>query len=198
MTDNRKWIPAAAVGAAAALGCAGAVWGYLYSRTGAVSVPVPPLKAVSLPSSLGADRQGAALRLCANLVAHLPASLEDGQRRGAAGADPHQKQRAAAWGSPATTLVCGVDQPPANLAGGPDYTPNANDYETIGDGSAMVNWFIEPVDGGWRYTTTDRAVNVQLVVPTDRAHAAGPAVDLAAVIVRSIPNTDGQYVSDKP
>lgn len=191
-------MPAAAVGAAAVLGCAGAVGGYHYARTGAVSVPLPALSAVSLPSSLGADRPAAAVRICGDLVARLPATLEGGGRRGVAGSDPGEKQRAAAWGAPATTLVCGVDQPPANLEGGPDYTPNANDYETIGDGSAMVNWFIEPVPGGWRYTTTDRAVNIQLVIPTDREHAAGPAVDLAAAIVAAVPNADGKFISDQP
>jgi len=172
--------------------------GHHYAQTGAVSVPVPPLKAVSLPSVLGAGRQATAIKLCASRLAHLPASLEGGARRSVAGADPEQKQRAAAWGSPATTLVCGVNQPPANLAGGPDYTPLANDYETIGDGSAMVNWFAEPVDGGWRYTTVDRAVNVQLLIPTDRAHAVAPAVDLAGAIMQTIPDKDGKYVSDTP
>jgi hypothetical protein len=194
-------MPAAAVGAAAVLGCAGAVAGYHDAQTGSVSVQLPALRTVSLPSSLGslgADRTAAAVRICGDLVARLPASLEGGGRRGVAGADSQEKQRAAAWGAPATTLVCGVDQPPANLEGGPDYTPNANDYETIGDGSAMVNWFIEPVAGGWRYTTTDRAVNVQLVIPTDREHAAGPAVDLAGAIVAAVPNQDGKFVSDQP
>jgi hypothetical protein len=198
VTDNRKWIPAAAVGAAAALGCAGAVLGRHYAQTGAVSVPLPAIRTVTVPSALGADPHAAALKACADLVARLPATLEGGGRRAVAGSDPQQKQRAAAWGAPATTLVCGVNQPPANLEGGPDYTPDANDYETVGDGGSMVNWFIEPVDGGWRYTTTDRAVAVQVFVPTDREHAAGPAVDLAAAIVRTIPNSDGKYVSDQP
>jgi hypothetical protein len=198
VADNRKWTPAAAVGAAAALACAGAVLGHHAARTGAVSVVLPPVGTVTLPSSLGADPRNAAVEFCAELMAQAPATLEGGRLRGTAGSDPHQKQRSAAWGSPATTLVCAVNQPPANLEGGPDYTPNANDYETIGDGSAMVNWFIEPVAGGWRYTTTDRAVNVQVLVPADREHAAGPAVDLAELIVRTIPDKDGKFVGDQP
>jgi hypothetical protein len=198
VTDNRKWIPAAAVGAAAVFGCAGAVWGHHLSQTGAVGVPLPAVKTVTLPSALGPDPQAAAVKACAALIARLPATLEGGHRRDVAGTDPDLKQRAAAWGAPATTLACGVNQPPANLEGGPDYTPDANDYETMGDGTAMVNWFIEPVDGGWRYTTTDRAVNIQLFVPADREHAAGPAVDLAPLIVRTVPNADGKFVGDQP
>ncbi|GAA1977100.1 DUF3515 family protein [Catenulispora subtropica] len=185
-TTNR-WIPAAAVSTAAVLACAGAVWGDHVSRAGAVGVALPKTS------------DPAVLTACANLVRALPADLEGAHRRGAAGTDAHVKQRAVAWGSPATTLRCGVKEPAAITVGGPDYTPDHNRYANMGD-AAFLNWFIDEHEHSVTYTTTDRAVYVEVTVPFDslaqKQSASNALIDLAPAIVKTVPNKDGEFVDD--
>ena len=189
--ETKRWIPAAAVTTAAVLACVGAVWGYHAGRTGAVGVELP---GASNPTVLTA---------CANLVKALPAEVEGGHRRGAVGSDSHVKQRAAAWGSPATVLRCGVTQPAAIVVGGPDYTPLSNQYVGIGDatGAYQVNWLIEDHGDRVTFTTTDRAVYVAVTVPyhgdLEKQSASNVLVDLAPTIVKTIPTRSGQFVSDQ-
>ena len=167
----------------------GAAWGYHVGQTGAVGVDLP------------ATSDHAVLAACAKLVEALPADVEGGHRRGAVGADDHVGQRAAAWGSPATVLRCGVDEPAAIVVGGPDYTPLSNQYANIGDDSAQVNWLIEDHGEHVTFTTTDRAVYVEVTVPYDGAeqktNASNVLVDLAPVIVKTVPTKSGQFVSDQ-
>lgn len=190
-TENTttRWIPAAAVSAAAVLACVGAVWGYHAGRTGAVGVDLPE---TSNPAVLTA---------CANLVRALPADVEGKHRRGAVGADDHVKQRAAVWGSPTTILRCGVAEPAAVVVGGPDYTPLSNQYLGVGDGTAQVDWLIQDHGDSVTYTTTDRAVYVEVWVPYDGAaekqHASNVLVDLAPVLVKTVPTKAGKFVSDQ-
>lgn len=189
--ETNRWIPAAAVTTAAVLACAGAVWGHHAGQTGAVGVELP---GTSSPAVLTA---------CANLVKALPADVEGGHRRGAVGPDGHVKQRAAAWGSPPTVLRCGVAEPAAIVVGGPDYTPLSNQYAGIGDatGTHQVNWLIQDHGGSVTYTTTDRAVYVEVTVPYDgdleKQSASNVLVDLAPTIVETVPTRSGQFVSDQ-
>lgn len=166
----------------------GAVWGYHAGHTGAVGVDLPE---TSKPAVLTA---------CANLVKALPADLEGEHRRGAVGADSHVKQRAAVWGSPTTVLRCGVEEPSAIVVGGPDYTPLTNQYASIGDGTWQVNWLIEDHGDHVTYTTTDRALYLEITVPydgqTQKEQASNSLVDLAQVIVKTVPAKSGQYVND--
>jgi hypothetical protein len=186
---KNRWIPAAAVGTAAVLACAGAVWGYHVGRNGAVGVELP------------GTSDATTLHACANLVGALPAELEGKHRRGAVGDDTHVRQRAALWGSPATVLRCGVDAPAAIVVGGPDYTPLSNQYASMGDEAAQVNWLIEDHGDHVTFTTTDRAAYVEVTVPyaddTEKANASNALVDLAPVIVKTVPTTSGQFVSDQ-
>ena len=188
MKKNR-WTPAAAVGTAAVLACVGAVWGYHAGRTGAVAVELP------------ATSDRAVLTACANLVRTLPAEVEGGHRRGAVGPDDHVGQRAAAWGANATILRCGVAEPAAVVVGGPDYTPLSNEYALMGDDTAQVTWLIEDHGDRVTYTTTDRAVYVEVTVPYDGAlgkqNASNVLVDLAPMIVKTVPTKDGRFVSDQ-
>ncbi|WP_370347528.1 DUF3515 domain-containing protein [Catenulispora sp. EB89] len=188
--SGNRWIPAAAVATAAVLACVGAVWGYHVGQTGAVGVALPE---TSDPTVLTA---------CANLVKALPSELEGKHRRGAVGTADHVRQRAAVWGSPTTVLRCGVAEPAAIVVGGPDYTPLSNQYASMGDDTSQVNWLIE--DNGTdsvTYTTTDRAVYVEVTVPYDGAaqkqDASNALVDLAPLIVKTVPTKAGQFVSDQ-
>jgi hypothetical protein len=51
------------------------------------------------------------------------------------------------------------------------------------------------------YTTTDRALYVEVWVPYDGAvekqNASDVLVDLAPVLVKTVPDKSGQFVSDK-
>ena len=186
-----RWIPAAAVSTAAVFACVGAVWGYHAGQTGAVGVELP---AVSSPTALIA---------CANLVKALPAEVEGKHRRGAAGPGDHVGQRAAAWGSPPTVLRCAVNEPAAIVVGGPDYTPLSNQYVGIGDvtGTYQVNWLIKDHGDSVTFTTTDRAVYVEVTVPYDgdleKQSASDVLVDLAPTIVETVPDRSGRFVSDQ-
>jgi hypothetical protein len=177
-----RGIPVAAVAAAAVLACAGAVWGNHVAHTGSVAVTV-------------SDGDASTEAECAALHAKLPTDVEGDHLRGTV---PHSTQTAA-WGFPATTLRCGVAEPAAITVGGPDYTPVANRYDNVGlDGQGHVNWFLSPVSGGWRFTTTDRAVYIEIFVPGPYQSSENSLVDLAGPIVSTIPDKAGQFVDDKP
>ena len=184
-----RWIPAAAVTTAAVLACVGAVWGYHAGRTGAVGVGLPETSDQTV------------LTACANLIKALPAEVEGKHRRGVVGSDAHVAQRAAVWGSPTTILRCGVAQPAADVLGGPDYTPLTNQYASIGDDTAQINWLIQDHGDSVTYTTTDRAAFVEVWVPYDGAaekqNASNVLVDLAPVIVKTVPAKSGKFVSDQ-
>ena len=166
----------------------GAVWGYHVGHTGAVGVDLPR------------NSDPAVLSACANLVKVLPSELEGDHRRGVVGADENVKHRAAVWGSPTTVLRCGVAEPAAIVVGGPDYTPLSNQYANMGDDTAQVNWLIEDHGDHVTYTTTDRAVYVEVTVPydgqTQKQNASNALVDLAPLIVKTVPDKSGHFVND--
>jgi len=165
------------------------VWGYHVGQTGAVGVPLP------------ATSDQHVLTACANLVKALPADVEGEHRRGVADTDDDARRRAAVWGSPATILRCGVAEPSAIVEGGPDYTPLTNQYAGIGDGTASVNWLIEDHGDHVTYTTTDRSVYVEVTVPydgeTQKQNASNVLVDLAPLVVKTVPTKAGTFVNDK-
>jgi hypothetical protein len=169
----------------------GAVWGYHAGRTGAVRVELPKTS------------DQAVLTACANLVKALPSEVEGRHRRGAFGDDgDHAAQRAAAWGPAPTILRCGVTEPAAIVVGGPDYTPLSNQYAGIGPGdSAQVNWLIEDHGDDVAFTTTDRALYIEVTVPygtaAEKQNASNVLVDIAPVIVKTVPTKSGQFVSDQ-
>jgi hypothetical protein len=171
------------------LACAAALWGTHVGHTGAVRVDLPETSDQAVVSA------------CANLVRTLPADLEGKHRRGAVGDDDHVKQRAALWGSPTSVLRCGVDEPAAIVVGGPDYTPLTNQYANMGDDTAQLNWLIEDHGDHVTFTTTDRAAYVEITVPyadaTQKANASNALVDLAPVIVKTVPTKAGRFVSDQ-
>lgn len=121
---------------------------------------------------------GKAAATCRALHGRLPQRM-DGQRRTAL--DPASKYTAA-WGDPALELRCGVPRPAMLSPGSEHYNPTADAAEVNG-----VSWLIERHDGGYRFTTTDRAANVELTVPHAYAPEVGALTDLAAAVRASVP-----------
>lgn len=177
--------------AAAVVACAGGAWGDHVARTGSVAVELPD------PPT---DSAGLLANSCGALVHRLPAALEGRDRRkivprASSGSHVPDDWRAAAWGSPTTLLKCGVAEPAAITVGGPDYTPLSNRLVNI-DG---VNWIVENQKrDSVRFTTTDRFTYVEVDVPGDPTHATDVLVDLAPLIIATIPAKDGSgLVPDK-
>ncbi|SDO24613.1 Protein of unknown function [Klenkia soli] len=106
---------------------------------------------------------------CPALMSQLPLELAGDDSRRVASDSPY----AYAWGDPATTLVCGVDQP--------DYPADALLFTING-----ITWFVDtddPTVNVW--TTADRTVAVQLRIPSSTDGAAGTA--LSPLIASAIP-----------
>jgi hypothetical protein len=122
--------------------------------SGAVSVPDPA------PT-------GQSERICTALMADLPVTVLDEQRR-----NVEPGRRSAAWGDPAITLRCGVEKPPKLTAASPCYEVNG------------VGWFAEEASGGYLFTTIGRTTFVEVGVPSEYAPEANALVDLAATVSR--------------
>ncbi|WNI18259.1 DUF3515 family protein [Actinacidiphila sp. ITFR-21] len=110
---------------------------------------------------------------CAALHALLPSRLNGLPRHDL----KPRSDLVAGWGRPTVVLRCGVPRPAVDAD--PD-TPAAS----VGG----VTWsFEQDRDGGVRMTTTLRKAYVELYLPPEYAHDAGPLVDLAAPVRRSVP-----------
>ncbi|WP_314177109.1 DUF3515 domain-containing protein [Streptomyces winkii] len=121
---------------------------------------------------------GKAAETCRALHDRLPERV-DGQQR--ITLDPASKYTAA-WGDPAIELRCGVRRPEKLSPGSEHYNPTAEAAEVNG-----VSWLLEQRDDGYRFTTTDRAANVELTVPDRYAPEINSLTDLAKAIRESVP-----------
>ncbi|MCE7079918.1 DUF3515 family protein [Streptomyces sp. ST2-7A] len=141
-----------------AVGCAG---------TGTVSVPAP---------EPAADAAG----ICRTLADALPGEVEERERREVEPSSPYT----AAWGDPAIVLRCGVPDPAV-------LDPPDAAYDPFADAVAVndVSWLIEAgANGdGYRFTTTERTVRVEVTVPSAYAPETGVLVDLAEAVAGSVP-----------
>ncbi len=161
---------------AAALGVtaltAAVVW-LLFSSGNAVGVDVPQ------PPSKSAQSQ------CAALTAAAPQTVDDVKRRGT---DP-DSPLTAAWGDPPITLRCGVPKPDVLRPGSKTYNPTADEAYING-----VAWLIEKGgDGhGYRFTAVQRAVYVEVDVPSAYSPETNPLVDLSASVIKAIPRDNGK------
>ncbi|MGP4112375.1 DUF3515 domain-containing protein [Streptomyces sp. 4N509B] len=108
---------------------------------------------------------GEAARACRQLSRALPERLAEQER----GTLDQETPYAAVWGDPAIVLRCGVDRPAVLTPGSETYNPKADTVDVNG-----VPWLLEAGEGEVRFTTTDRAVFVEVTVPDD--HAPEPAV----------------------
>lgn len=102
---------------------------------------------------------------CAALMAALPATVLDEQRR-----TVEPGQFSAAWGDPTITLKCGVEKPPGLGAASECWEVNG------------VGWFPEEAEGGYLFTTIGRSAYVQVGVPSAYTSASDSLVDLAEAV----------------
>jgi hypothetical protein len=123
--------------------------------------------AVSVPDPAPS---GQSEQVCTALMADLPVTVLDGQRR-----KVEPGRRSAAWGDPAITLRCGVEKPPKLTAASPCYEVNG------------VGWFAEEASGGYLFTTIGRPAFIEVGVPSEYAPEANALVDLAASVSRHDP-----------
>ncbi len=137
--------------------------GVLFARLDGSAGPV----LASIPQTGSADP-------CTRLLQQVPATLG-----GLAGTPPGTAwPYAAAWGTPAVVLRCGVSRP-AQLA--PESTA-----QLIGSGDDLsVNWL--PIAGGQTtvWTTVDREVYIAVTVPV--FYATPPIAELSNVIETVLP-----------
>jgi len=123
---------------------------------------------VALPAPSPAP---SARRTCDALVAALPATVLDQDRRDTTAA------LTAAWGDPPITVSCGVAAPPG-------MTATAQCFEVDG-----VGWYAEEGTGGFLFSTIGRSVVIEVGVPTAYAPEANALVDLAGAITATVPQT---------
>ncbi len=109
---------------------------------------------------------------CAGFSAALPTALSTaGERREVTPAST----LTAAYGDPPVGVRCGVPDPPTQS---PTSTPVTVDG---------IDWWAEELTGGWRLTSTGRAANVEITVPSDQGPAPSVAADLAPTIAATLP-----------
>jgi hypothetical protein len=128
--------------------------------SGPVSVAVP----AGGPASADAD--------CAHLEAALPATLDPQLARRTT---TPTSIRTAAWGTPPVILRCGVDRPAV-------LQPTSQLADVNG-----VGWFQHLGGRTVTWTAVDRAVYVELVVPTAYADQSGFLVDIGAAVTAALP-----------
>lgn len=123
---------------------------------------------------------GAAARVCRALHSALPDRV-DGQRR----VGDTASRYTAEWGDPPIRLRCGVPRPKVLAPGSEHYNPTADAAEVNG-----VTWLLEQRPGGYRFTTTDRAVYVEVTVPDAYRPEINALPDLAAPLRRHVPKKE--------
>jgi hypothetical protein len=124
--------------------------------------------------------EGEAAEECEALDQALPELVADEQPREVAEKSPY----VAAWGDPAIVLRCGVELPALLDPGSETYDPAAD--------AVMVNqvsWLVEKEPDGYRFTTVERTVRVEVTVPEAYAPEADVLVDLAETVHTHIPLT---------
>jgi hypothetical protein len=124
---------------------------------------LPPVSASPPPSSAAAEGP------CAQVLSRLPVALDGLPARVVHTTSPF----VVAWGDPPIVLRCGVPRPAA-------FVPTSSLLGVNGV-------YFLPVRGGGRtvFTTVDRAVYVEVDVPT--SYAQPPLAPIAAAIAKALP-----------
>jgi Protein of unknown function (DUF3515) len=117
------------------------------------------------------DTEPEVASVCADLIDALPATVEEQTARDTEPAS----SLTAAWGASPIVLRCGVAEPTA-------FEPTSQLASVNG-----VDWFPEPRDDGYVFTTWGRTVRIEVTVPSEYAPEASPLVDLAPAIKATIP-----------
>ena len=147
----------------------GAVW-LLFNSGNGVAVAVPNVASSS------------AQRDCAALSKALPQTVDNEGRRRTSPDSP----LTAAWGNPPITLRCGVPEPEVLRPGSKTYNPSADEAYVNG-----VAWLIEKVNDGYRFTAAQRAVYIELDVPSAYSPETNGLVDLASAVIKAVPRDNG-------
>lgn len=150
--------------------CLSATAVHLLSAGGGPEVAVPS------PSARAAA-------VCRKLHAALPAEVDGLARRSVV----PSSDLTAGWGDPTVVLRCGVRVPGVlDPHAGAAYDPTADAAEVDG-----VTWLVQQLvdDEGYRFTTTDRRVYVEVTVPHRYAPEINPLTDLAAAVRTTVPAT---------
>lgn len=176
MRRLRVLIPAAGVVAASVGGaCAWLLW----SADRAVAVTVPRV-----------DSQAAAV--CASLARHLPATVS-GQGRDRTSPD---SDLVAAWGKSPIVLTCGVGTPAVLDPADKNYDPESQAVWISG-----VSWLPVPESDGYAFYAIQRAVYVEVFVPSSYNLADGnpgtdAVTDLSPAIIAGTPTNNGKSGQD--
>jgi len=149
------------------------------TTAGPALVVVAAVGAVAVGGCAGAatvdspSLEGAAARQCAALAQAAPDTV--------AGVDEVEVDTrgvALAWGDPLLVLRCGVDAP-ATLE------PTSRCDRVDG-----VDWFAQPAEDGYRFSTVGRRTTVELFVPADYEPAGDALVDVADAVRSAVPQQD--------
>ncbi|WP_258037045.1 MULTISPECIES: DUF3515 domain-containing protein [unclassified Streptomyces] len=122
--------------------------------------------------------EGEAAEACDAVLAALPERVEDEESREV----PGDAEYVAAWGDPAITLRCGVERPAALTPGSETYRPTSDAIQ-VND----VSWLLEQQADGYRFTTTERTVYVEVEVPGAYAPEVDALVDVAEAVHANVP-----------
>lgn len=114
--------------------------------------------AVPVPSPNAKDAA-----ICKTLSQTLPDTLAGQIRRKVSEAP----ELTAAWGNPSLNLRCGVNKPVTLLPTSSLITVNG------------IDWFAEELSAGWRFTSMNTSVFVEVTVPKDYSPEANALVDLS-------------------
>lgn len=143
--------------------------GIAVSAAGIVCTLTSCSKTVAIPIPDPTDP--AVIQECTALNAALPSSVSYQVRQNT---EP-QSPLTAAWGNPAITLRCGVQQP-AGLQ-------PTSQLLTVNE----VDWLDEQRSAGYVFTTVGRAAYIEVAVPSQYSPETNVLVDLADAIKRTIP-----------
>lgn len=131
--------------------------------------------------------EGEAARACRALERALPERVVREER----GTLDQDTPYAAVWGDPPIVLRCGVSPPARLTPGSAEYDPTDADVAELNG----VAWLMEEEPDGFRFTTAQRTVYVEVTVPDAYAPDRNPLIDLAEPIARHIP-LDPLYADD--
>lgn len=135
---------------------------------------LPPLDVETPPVTAAADR------VCPGLMGGLPLLLGEAQARPVRSATPY----AAAWGEPPIVLRCAVPRPAALAADSSLLVVNG------------VSWLSEPGEDATLWTSVDRAVYVEVSVPSSESGQLIAVV--AEVVADRVPVLSGPSAAPTP
>jgi hypothetical protein len=163
---NRRRFPLVSSVTAVVCMSAAAVYAFSADREPEVTVPTPSAKAAAV---------------CRKLHTALPDTVDGLSRHSVV----PSSDLTAGWGDPTVVLRCGVARPDV-------LNPRAREkYDPIADAAEVngVSWLVQPLvgDQGYRFTTTDREVFVEVTVPHRYAPEVNPLTDLAAAVIGTVP-----------